>query len=144
MGLLAVTLLLACSGGDDKDDSAAAGDDTDDTDGADPDVAPFVTAVTAAACGVSTDGYDVWTLEIKVADPQGVSDIASRGSTVSVMDGDTVLGSYELACFDDTCAGSWRATDDGIDCAIGGASVFRFVILDESGNTSDPYDYDPS
>ena len=103
--------------------------------------APTIVSVSDASCYADGDGLEHWTVTVDATDPQG--DIASRGSTVSIMNGETVLASYEMACSNDHCQGTWRATDDGIDCATGRASVFRFVVVDEIGHSSEPYDYTP-
>ena len=137
--------LVAC--GSDKepsaDDTASTenGDDTGgggDTDAAD---SPSVVAVLSADCTTNGDGVDIWTVSVTVADPQG--DVARVGSSVSVIDGEDVLATYGLACSEDTCSGSWRNTDDDITCDVGRASVLRFVIVDEFGHESAPYDHTP-
>ncbi len=115
--------------------------ETDDT--ATAGVNPYVVSVAFATCDPDPDGVDFWAVEVSVGDPQGSEDIASFGSTLSVVNGGTTLATYDMACLSGGCSTSWQSADDNIDCDLGRDSTFRVVILDESGNASDPFDYSP-
>jgi hypothetical protein len=142
--LLFVALLAAgCTGkdspsGEDDSGSSSGTDDTADTDTL-PDVKPEVQEVTDTECYADSDSVEHWSVAISVSDPQ--DDVAGMGSTVTILDGSDELASYALACLPDSCSGSWSSAADGIDCATGAGKTFRFVIVDEMGNESDPFDY---
>jgi hypothetical protein len=138
-----LALLAACADGKVDLGQDSASDPTgDETTGAGAD-APVVESVSYADCSANVDGVDTWFVEIAVSDPQGVGDIASTGSTVTVVDGGQDLATYDLACYSDACSGTWMASWDDIDCATGEESIFRFVVVDDFGNASEPYDYQP-
>ncbi|MDP2316257.1 MAG: hypothetical protein Q8P41_25385 [Pseudomonadota bacterium] len=135
-------LIVGCSG--DKDAAVEdSGEETDTQadDSGTPAAAPIVQGINFTSCAPNTDDIDTWSVSVDVDDPQG--DVASTGSSVSVMDGETTLATYLLACSPDTCSGGWTATTDGIGCDAGRAAMFRFVIVDDFGNASAPFDYQP-
>ncbi|MFZ5481358.1 MAG: hypothetical protein ACOZNI_31650 [Myxococcota bacterium] len=152
-------LLAACASGeietDDPKDDGDTDDPTDDTDtttGDDtgepwdtvPGESPEVTAVNAALCEPNVDDVDTWTVQVSVDDPQGAGSIAPVGSTVTVLADGEALATFDLACGGGQCSVTWTENDDGdIDCDVGAESVFRFRIVDEDGNSSAPYDYQP-
>ena len=142
---LVVTSLVACSGGKDGVDDDDRDGETDDTDDEDEEDAerPKVVDVTITECGPDVDGEDLWSVRVSVSDPQGEDQIASAESTVEVVNNDASLATYTLACFSDYCVGAWSEMDDGVDCAVGEDSVFRFVIRDKDGNESSTYSYEP-
>lgn len=102
---------------------------------------PVVLDVSLSVCNPDPDGVDTWYLTVSVTDPQ--DDVASEGSSVSVLDGEDVLAVYNLACRTEECSVSWQATDDDIDCDVGGDSIFRILVADEAGNVSLPFDHQP-
>ena len=130
-------LLLACGdakiplGGADASDDSGGGDDSAAA------VRPVVLEVRSAACVTNGDSVDIWTVDIAVADPQ--DDIDRSASTLTVREDDADVVSYGLACTSDTCSGSWRSTDDGVGCAFAGE--FRILLVDEQGNSSEPFDH---
>ena len=131
--------LLACTGGK-KDGADSASSDSTEPSTVTED-SPVVSGVGFAVCAPDTDGVDMWSVSVNVSDPQ--DDIASTGASVSVMDGADTLAVYDLACGSGSCSGSFSAGWDGVDCVVGKASVFRFVVVDELGNTSAAYDHTP-
>jgi len=132
--------LLACTGGKDIALDTASSDTSEDLTTVTED-SPVITGVGFAVCAPDTDGVDMWSVSVSVSDPQ--DDLASTGATVTVLDGADTLGVYDLACGSGSCSGSFSAGWDGVDCVVGKASVFRFVVVDELGNTSAAYDYTP-
>ena len=136
--------LVACEPEGDDDGKRPDLSETDDTATATAGVNPYVVSVAFATCNPDSDGVDFWAVEVSVGDPQGSADIASFGSTLSVVNGGTTLATYDMACLSGGCSTSWQSTDDNIDCDLGRDSTFRVVIVDESGNASEPFDHRPA
>jgi hypothetical protein len=131
-------LLAAC-----EPKSTELGDDTaggGDTDTVDPTVAPVVETVTTQ-CSPSVDDIDIWSVTAAVSDPQGSGTLEAVGTVLEIYSGDTTLDTITMACGDDACTGSWRGTDNNVYCDT--EAMFRIIAMDQDGNTSLPYEYDP-
>ena len=128
---------------DSDSDSDADSDADTDTDNYVEGESPEVLAVASADCGPDPDDVDLWSVSVTVTDPQGADTLSSMDSTVSVVYEDNTLASYAMACGTGTCFGSWQANDDNIDCDLGYDSIFRFIIIDEEGYESLPFEYQP-
>lgn len=140
---LALFLLAACSGDDPQKDDTGAKDDTDadDTGGGNGGVKPTIVGMETFDCSKWQSAGDTWSFSVNVDDPQGADTVVS--GDVAVLSGDGgELASYVLTCGSGQCFGSFRASYDGIGCSLDGEVVLRFVIADEEGNESDPWDYD--
>lgn len=140
--LLAV-LLLGCTGNKDSgstgDDSNTTSDDSSGGDDSSPgDVKPKVKSVDTLDCTTQQSANDVWSFTISVDDPQGAETV--RTGTVEVKVSGTTLADYTLACRDGMCIGSWRSDYDGIDCTYEGRATLVFVVEDEDGNQSAPFE----
>jgi hypothetical protein len=141
---LALSMLVACSGGDPgKDDDTSGTDDTaPDTDTVDDSVAPEIVSIDLVQCTTQQSAGEVWQLQLTVDDPQGNDTIS--GGTVSVQnEAGGELAAYDIACNSGTCIGSIRADYDGITCSLEGSVAFVFQITDEDGNSSAPATYGP-
>jgi hypothetical protein len=122
------------------DGDADTDTDTDvDTD-IDPSVAPTVTAVTADTCFTNTDSEEVWAVDLTATDPQGEDTV--DGGTLTFVGGDADGVTEDVSCFNGNCSAGWEATRNGVGCSFSG--TFRFVVVDENGNSSAPFDYSPS
>jgi hypothetical protein len=131
-----LTVLAACSGSVGlKDDKAE-----DTGGGLQPDPAPSVVSVDRIECTTQQSAGEVWQMELTVDDPQGADTVASVGRVSVLNDRGGELAAYDIACNDGSCFGSIRADYDGITCALSGSLTFRFVVTDEDGNPSAPYD----
>lgn len=135
-------LLLAACGGKEADDTAGADDTADtDTDTQTGDgVSPTVIAVTSLTCEKIQSAGDVWSFTVSVDDPQGV-DTVDGGDVAVLNEQGGELASYALACGAGECVGQFRAAYDGIGCTMQGEVTLRFVVRDEDGNTSAPFDH---
>lgn len=122
-----VILLGACTAHDDDDD---------DRDHSAADVAPSVVGVEPPTCFEAESAGEVWQAAFTVVDPQGEATV--HEGTLAVLDGTTELATYPTMCSDGLCSGSFREVYDGIACSFEG--TFRFVVTDEDGNASAPYD----
>lgn len=143
---LALLLLAACSGDDGGPKDDTGGDDSghggggDSGDGND-DVKPSVLGLESLDCDKMQSSGDTWTFTINVDDPQGADTVKSGEVTVLSAEGGE-LATYVLACGSGQCFGQFRASYDGIGCSLEGEVTLRFVVTDEDGNASDPWDYD--
>lgn len=143
---LALLLLAACSGDDGgKKDDTAGGDDSgnggDDSGGGNNDVKPWVIGLESLDCEKKQSSGDTWMFTINVDDPQGADTVKSGEVTVLSGEGGE-MATYVLACGSGQCFGQFRASYDGIGCSLEGEVTLRFVVADEEGNQSDPWDYD--
>lgn len=131
-------LIAAC----DPKSTELGNDDTSggETDTVDPTVAPLVESVTTT-CAPSPDSIDIWSVTAAVSDPQGGGTLEPVGSVLEIYVDDTILDTITMACGEDACTGSWRGTDNNVYCDT--EAWFRIIAMDQDGNTSAPYEYDP-
>lgn len=104
-------------------------------------VAPVVESMSLAQCEPSVDDIDIWSVTVAVSDPQGGGTLDPVGTTLTILVEDFAVDVVTMACGDDACTGSWRGTDNNVYCDTDG--IFRIVAMDQDGNVSAPYDYDP-
>jgi hypothetical protein len=136
-GLLALALstgcgLVGCGNG-------GAVPDVEDT--APPTFAPVIVSIDRVACTTDPVAGEVWQMDLTVSDPQGAATVASGDVSVRNRAGGEI-GSYTLACNDETCIGSFRADYDNVDCALAGTLVFVFTVTDETGLVSASMTYE--
>jgi hypothetical protein len=148
-------LALGCNDDNGSGDSATGGDgeadaDTDADSDADSDTdsdadseLPYITAADAA-CSFHETGsqYWLWTVSASADDPQGVKTVDTIGN-VDVLDAATekIAATYALACTaKGVCATGFKADADGILCDDPKQWTFRFTVVDEDENVSDPFD----
>jgi hypothetical protein len=140
--MLSLLLISACtSGKESATNTEDSSTNQDSSQHSESPVAPEVEKVETADCTTSADDIDIWSITVKVYDPQ--DDVSSADSTLEVIKNDKTLATYALACNGESCVGSWRSTDDNIDCSVGESSIFRIIIRDKAGNESEPFDYKP-
>jgi hypothetical protein len=142
---MALWLVLAACGGKVELDSGAGETGAEDTDtqdtGGDPAVIPVVTGVTGVNCQEYESSGEVWSIDFTADDPQGPATIASGTLTVLNEQGGE-MATYDTVCNGEgVCLASIHAEYDGITCSLQGSVTFRFVVVDEDGNVSAPYDY---
>ena len=134
--VLAATLAAGCTG---KDEEGETGDSAV----IDTSVAPVVASVDSVECTMQQSAGELWVIGLTVTDPQGDDTVADGSLAVLDADGNT-LASYVVACNEGTCSASFRADYDGIGCAMIDTITFSLVVVDEQGNSSAAFGYDPS
>lgn len=146
MFTLALLLTACVGGGDDKkgNGNGDSGDllgDSGEGDDTAADVRPVVESVDRVECGVSTDGDEVWQVEVTMSDPQGVETLSI--GTLEVMDGEVTLGTFYLACSGGKCTTNWDTTVyPELGCSIEGSVTFAIKGKDKQGNESEVFEYD--
>ena len=136
---LPLSLTLACTGAksDGADDTSGSSDDSSTVNTA---FAPSVTVVNSLQCAEYQSAGESWDFTLTVDDPQGAATVDDGSVNVLSEDGGT-MATYSLACANGMCVGSFRADYDGIGCSLQGSITLEFVVTDENGNNSEPYDY---
>lgn len=122
----------------DTGDTGAPGVDTSPGAGG---VAPEVTGVSNIECTSDQQSAgDLWNLQVRADDPQGPETVIGGTTEVLTADGD-VRATYEVVCDEGRCSGNFLSSYDGIGCSLEGRISFRFVVHDEDGNESPPFEY---
>ncbi len=150
---LLALILLGCDPmeidtGDKNPDTGESDTDADtDADGdTDQGDAPYVEEADAYCLfNDSSEQYYYWIVNCKADDPQGDDTLADFGDewehTVSVRLVDTDVASYPLICDDDgDCTGTFYESDHGVACASASNYIFAFVVYDQDGNASEPFE----
>ena len=147
---LALTFLLGCGETDDSEkdpnDTSDTQADTDtDTDTDANDEKPVVRSAEALYFHhtVGTDAWG-WSFAAVADDPQGTATIEAwlhEQQAVFVLDpSGTTKASYDLTCQSGECNGTCWEADDNILHTETDKWTFRFIVVDEDGNASDPLD----
>lgn len=142
-----LTILLACTGEGQIDDSAKEDTDsgTTDTDtGTTDGVSPVVVSATGY-CQINTDDQGVWYLEATVTDPQG-TDTLGIGTVEEWQrdpaEGGDPVGTHSTVCTDDgTCVASWEDNTGVGGCDLAGQLWMRVYAVDEDDHLSAPFDF---
>jgi hypothetical protein len=131
--------------GDADTDTDADGDADGDTDG-DTDTNPAWSPVVLTAdawCYHHATGkeFNQWLADCTYDDPQGVETVSTmQGNSLGVLSSGTEVAVYALACRDGACNGSFKEEEDGVLCDSAASYTVRFVVMDEDGHRSAPYD----
>ncbi len=149
--MLRLTLMgaLLTAGCLDKDETTEDDDEggsiwVEDPDAADPN-APVIKDADAWCYYHDTgDPRYIWVAALEVSDPQGTDTIQSFFTGVTVYDsaGDEMF-TESLTCGDGSCTGTWREdtyAPDIMTCTKADEFTLEFVIYDEEGNASEPYE----
>ncbi len=120
--------------------NGTTGNGTTETGDSTPDPSPFVVEGWST-CAPNASGPSSIVIEATVDDPQGADTIPVLDSTITATNasGGEVF-SEPLLCNEGYCTFAFR--DDvygGITCDTGADHTFTIVLIDDSGNTSDPY-----
>jgi len=116
--------------------STTTSDDSGETESEDPEVTDG-----SIQCQSSEDDspYNLYYIDVAVADPQGSSTIATTGSKVYAYDedGSLIFSDDILVCTNDHCFGSFREDSfDALDCDSITDQRFTAEVFDEDGNSS--------
>ncbi len=133
----ALFALVGCDAGNiATDDTSFETDDSGNTGTSDDE--PVIESADVHCYLHSTgDQFYQWTMSAQVDDPQG-RDTIEITNTVEAYLNDALQASYTLICPDTSgdCVGSFRETDNGILCSTASNYDFKFLIVDEDGNTA--------
>lgn len=133
-------------------DTGKPAKDSADSGGADSGVdenAPTI-ASASATCSTNTDDEPIWIIEATAHDPQG--DETLDGGTVGLYQNDpagggSALDEQPVVCVGSGsgayCTASWEGSAQE-SCTIVGKVWIRLVVLDDDGNSSEPYDFKTS
>ena len=143
--LLAISLLVACSG--DDGEPVETGDTGEEVVG--DGISPYVEAGTIDCRIVSDNDQGVMTffIEATANDPQGAFTLKRFPNYVVVKSGDTeVINKGYVVCQDDGgCTGTWREQDEpAVPCAQADNFEFFLVVEDDEGNVSPEFPLSPA
>lgn len=102
------------------------------------DVVPIIETVDRAECTTQQSAGDTWDFSLTVNDPQG-ADTVDHGEYVVLSEKGGELTREALDCTGGGCYGYFRADLTGIGCDMVGEVSITFVVVDESGNESEPF-----
>ena len=133
----ALFALAGCDAGNiNTDDTSIDSADTETTGGNEE--SPSIESADVHCYLHSTgDQFYQWTMSAQVDDPQGRDTIEVINTVEAYLNGD-LQASYSLVCPDTSgdCVGSFRETDNGILCSTASNYDFKFLIVDEDGNSA--------
>jgi hypothetical protein len=112
--------------------------------GTDDGVSPTISTADAWCYADETGGKDYfWSATATADDPQGIDTLETlldEGVYVLNSSG-TQVAAYPMVCSEDAgCITSWKQSEDGVSCSSASNYTIQFVVQDQDGNTSDPYE----
>jgi hypothetical protein len=145
--MIALWLMLACTGQIGGADESAGDGGGDDGGGSNAD-APTIVSFDVYCCNPASGAEAwYWSLTAQVTDPQGASTIAGSGPEsghqVNVMgsSGGAPIAEYGSGfhCDDKgVCSASWQQAWDNIYCSSADSYLIELIVADEDGNLSHP------